>query len=643
MGFCLLFAGAGLLISVGICFIMYIQYNNYIKVSYFDTLERAAVLVEKQYPELHETDRLKQGAAENADWFWEIFRDLSNIAASFNLAYIYYIERTEAGYVFLLSSAISRDVHAQWLGKSVWAEDTPIPAGVDEAYDTQRMTFSPRPTVNEWGALVYVNMPVLTRGKTVGILGVAYDVSFMDALQRKALVIMLISLAVTLVFAGGLAFFGSRPAAIPVHEQQRAVQEPEERGTEIEDPPEAPKVSSASKSAFLANINHEMRTPMNAITGLSALMLNEKDISEKARKNLEIINDSGMMLRSVISDILDIHKIEAGRLEIISVQYDLPGLISGITALGAMYADKPVRFELQIDETLPLNLFGDELRIRQICRRLLSNAFKFTEAGSVVLAVSSERDGGYIWLSISVKDTGIGIRPEDAAMLFSDYGQLDAAVSRKSSGTGLSLVIAKQTAEMMDGSLTVESEPGKGSVFTLRVRQKFVSPALIGPEAVENLTRFRGLSGKRDQSQRLARIRIPHVRALVVDDMETNLKVIQGILQLYRMQVDCVSSGQEAVDRIRGAEVNYGLIFMDYMMPGMDGIEAARIIREEIGTLYAKTVPVIALTAAEVDSKEELFLQNGFNTFLLKPIDIVSLDSVINRWVRDIEVPVTAG
>jgi CheY-like chemotaxis protein len=266
----------------------------------------------------------------------------------------------------------------------------------------------------------------------------------------------------------------------------------------------------------------------------------------------------------------------------------------------------------------------------------LSNAFKFTKEGAVILDGSAAREGGYVWLTLKVEDSGIGITEEEQKKLFSGYGQLDAGANRKAGGTGLGLVIVKRIAAIMGGSLSVESEYGKGSVFTLRVRQKFIDSGYIPSAVAADLRAFHYAGSTRNQQERLARIRLPGAKVLAVDDISINLKIVQGILQPSQMRVDCVSSGPEAVERIRAGEPRYDLVLMDYMMPGMDGLEATRIIREEIGTLYAKTVPIIALTAAEVDGEGDLFLQNGFNAFLSKPIDITRLDEEINRWVRGV-------
>ncbi|MDR1587359.1 MAG: response regulator, partial [Treponema sp.] len=219
--------------------------------------------------------------------------------------------------------------------------------------------------------------------------------------------------------------------------------------------------------------------------------------------------------------------------------------------------------------------------------------------------------------------------------LFSEYSQLDTRANRKIEGTGLGLSITKRLVEMMGGTIDVESEYGKGSTFTARLRQGIVEERPIGPEVAENLMSFRLVETRRSRSKNLVRARMPYGKVLVVDDVATNLDVAKGLMLPYGLTIDCVLSGPDAIEKVRGEDPKYDAIFMDHMMPGMDGIEAARIIRNEIGTEYAKTVPIIALTANALSGNEELFLGAGFNAFIAKPIDIMRLDVILNQWVRD--------
>jgi signal transduction histidine kinase/CheY-like chemotaxis protein/PAS domain-containing protein len=396
------------------------------------------------------------------------------------------------------------------------------------------------------------------------------------------------------------------------------------------------QAANQAKSSFLARMSHEMRTPLNAVLGLSELTLETGGLSEDANINLEKIYNAGATLLSTVNDILDISKIEAGKLELVPVEYDVPSLLNDTITQSIMrLGEKPINFVLNISKDIPIRLYGDDLRTRQIFNNLLSNAFKYTREGTIEFSVSCEREGDLVWMTARVSDTGVGIKKENINNLFADYTQLDKIINRKIEGTGLGLHITKRIAEMMDGAISVESEYGKGSVFTVRLKQKFVSDEVIGEGIVKNLKEFRYLNSKRVINSQLSRIRLPYARVLLVDDVQTNLDVAKGMMKPYGMQIDCVTNGQEAINAVRAENVRYNAIFMDHMMSGMDGIEAARIIREEVGTEYAKTVPIIALTANAIVGNEEMFLAKGFQAFLSKPLEITNLDTVIRDFVRD--------
>jgi signal transduction histidine kinase/DNA-binding response OmpR family regulator len=401
--------------------------------------------------------------------------------------------------------------------------------------------------------------------------------------------------------------------------------------------------ASNAKSHFLANMSHEMRTPLNAVIGFAELELGREQEGEtgsaysaETRKSLEKIYSSGVTLLGLINDILDISKIESGKFELVPVNYDTPSLLNDTVVLNIVrIGSKPVVFKLDIDETLPARLFGDELRIKQILSNLLSNAFKYTKEGTVILHLHCERDGAKVWMNIGVSDTGMGIREEDVNKLFDDYSQVDTRSNRHIEGTGLGLAITKRIVEMMDGTISVESRYGQGTAFKIRLLQGFAGEEVIGKELADNLKEFRYTMARQDRNKRLVRARIPYAKVLVVDDVATNLDLARGIMKPYGMTVDCVTNGKAAIDLIRKGEPRYKAIFMDHMMPGMDGIETVKIIRNEIDSEYARTIPIIALTANAIIGNEELFLNNGFQAFLTKPIDIMKMDEAINRWVRD--------
>ena len=387
------------------------------------------------------------------------------------------------------------------------------------------------------------------------------------------------------------------------------------------------------KNNFLANISHEMRTPLNAVIGLARIILTDNLQKDEFQPIIEKIYKSAVDLLALINDILDISKIEVGRLTLILAEYDLISLINDSIIQSSIHLEgKPIKFALDVREDLHVALCGDATRIKQILNNLLSNAFKYTRKGVVKLSISDERDGDNSWLTICVRDTGVGIREEDIGSLFKEYSQIELESNRKIEGTGLGLSITKKIVEMMGGTISVESEYGKGSVFTVRLMQKLVSDSTLGPQAKEKLENFCYETNKYDLDFKTEYIKLPYARVLVVDDVMTNLDVAKGMMSPYGMQIDCVTSGQSAIDVIRNEKVIYDAVFMDHMMPEMDGVEAARIIRE-IGTEYAKNVPIIALTANAVVGSEKMFLSKGFQAFISKPIEMERLDAVIMEWL----------
>ena len=394
--------------------------------------------------------------------------------------------------------------------------------------------------------------------------------------------------------------------------------------------------ASKTKSAFLANMSHEIRTPLNVIIGLTDLTLEEPNLEKQVEDNLVKINHAGTTLLSIVNDILDISKIESGKMSLTPIEYYMPSLLNDvITLVITRLGEKPIQFHLNISDDLPSMIYGDELRVKQIFNNLLSNAIKYTHSGNIELNVKclrvSEAD---IRMDVIVRDTGIGIREDDLKDLFSDYQQLDAKANRKIEGTGLGLSITKRLAEMMDGEIFADSEYGKGSTFHVRIEQGYVSDVPIGPTVAENLRKFRFTEDKRIVTQKLVRPNLSFARVLVVDDMPTNLDVASGLLRKYKMQVDCVTSAKDAIFRIEKGAPVYNAIFMDHMMPEMDGIKATEFIRA-LGTKYSKEIPIIALTANAVHGTEQMFLENGFQAFISKPIDIMELDATVRKWVRD--------
>jgi len=514
------------------------------------------------------------------------------------------------------------------------------------------------------------------------------------------------------------------------------------------------ELANQTKSSFLASMSHEIRTPMNAITGMAELLL-RTDLPKDARSYALDIKQAGNNLISIINDILDFSKIEAGRMEIIPARYLLASLVNDtVNIIRTRLKERPIRFFTNIDGTIPHTLFGDEVRIRQVLLNLLSNAAKFTDKGHISLSVNViKRDEKQIWLAFTVTDTGKGIRPEDQEKLFGEFVQVDLKRDRDIEGTGLGLAITKRLCAIMGGSISLESEYGKGSSFTVTIPQgietdepfaaldnaaekkvlvyegrlnyansvcwslanmgvpycmvttiegftealfrekwsmvlsgyglhdrimqimnrpdalwpggkkpplalmvewgteaylpdvRFVSLPVQSLSIANVLNRKKDIKGYSESMSVAGSIRysFPNAKVLVVDDLHTNLKVTEGLLAPYHITVDSCLSGREAIRLVKQNE--YDVIFMDHMMPEMDGIEAAAHIREwekerNLQSDSAHTdesghrnVKIIALTANAVSGAREMFIEKGFDDFLAKPIDISKLDELLNKWI----------
>ena len=396
---------------------------------------------------------------------------------------------------------------------------------------------------------------------------------------------------------------------------------------------ETAESANKAKSEFLASMSHELRTPLNAVNGLAELEL-RKPLPSDTKINLEKILGAGTTLLNIINDLLDISKIEAGKMELLPVEYDLTSLISDIVCMNIVrVGDKPIRFVLNLDERLPKRLFGDELRVKQIFSNLLSNAIKYTQAGFVELGIFYEKDERGFWLTGYVKDSGSGIAAENIPLLFGDYEQIDQQAHRTIEGTGLGLSITKKLVELMYGKIKVVSTLGQGSTFSVKFQQKIVDELPIGKETVESLKGFRFFEEHSRGAHLLEYTPLPGHDVLIVDDVVTNLDVAAGMMEGYELNIHRALSGWQAVDMVRDTKsARYDIIFLDHMMPGIDGLETARIIRG-LGTAYAENVPIIALTANAVIGTEQMFLDSGFQGYLSKPMDINKLDAVIKRFI----------
>ncbi|MDR1481315.1 MAG: hypothetical protein LBI74_01680, partial [Synergistaceae bacterium] len=356
--------------------------------------------------------------------------------------------------------------------------------------------------------------------------------------------------------------FGVLTAIIASGELSKPLMRMEKKNSLLDELSRTAASTSEAKSWFIANMRHEMRKPLNSVVRISEHMLGREGIRGEARDGIEKIHNAGMTILGIVNDILDISKIESQKFEIMPIEYDVPSLINDVVALNTVRAgDKPVEFNLHIDESLPCKLFGDELRVELICNNLLSNAFKYTRRGRIDLFLGCEKEGDNEWLTVRVADTGIGIRDEEMENLFSSRKRRHDEFSGKTDWTSLS--ITKMIVSMMGGTIMAKSEFGKGSIFTVSLRQGFVTDTPIGGDVAENLKRFHWSGNRRTENARPERARMfPPARVLVVDDVQANLDIAEELLGSCGMSVDCLTSGWQAVERIREGKIVYDAIFM---------------------------------------------------------------------------------
>ena len=393
--------------------------------------------------------------------------------------------------------------------------------------------------------------------------------------------------------------------------------------------------ANEAKSQFLANMSHEIRTPINGILGMDSMLLKEcKD--EVLREYAKNIQSAGQSLLSIINDILDISKIESGKLEILPIKYELFSILNDCYNLTkAKLQEKPLEFEIRVNENLPSWLYGDEVRIRQIINNFLSNAVKYTKQGKVTFCLDYEQKSDeQIQLVISVADTGIGIREEDLGKLFTSFTRIEEKRNRNIEGTGLGLNLTKNLVDLMGGEVLVESTYGRGSCFTARIPQKIVDATPMG-DFSRRYQQY--LSSSDDDTLSFS---APEAKILVVDDVEMNLKVVKGLLKETQIQIDTAVSGRQCLERVK--TTRYDVIFLDHMMPEMDGIETLqnmKLLKDNLN----REVPVIMLTANAIVGAKEEYIQAGFTDYLTKPIQETELLAMLVKYLPEehMEVPGT--
>jgi len=379
-------------------------------------------------------------------------------------------------------------------------------------------------------------------------------------------------------------------------------------------------MANKSSSEFLIKMSHDIRTPMNAIIGLSEIGLRE-NMPSRIQEYTLAIQEAGIKLMSVLSDIMDYTKIENNQLELIEEEYSFSSLLKDINTIVAKTIEKSgkiIIFGTNIENPVPNMLIGDRKRVQQIMLNLLTNSIKFTDAGYITLQIDGNVTGTSVEITIQVQDTGKGIKEEDIKSIFHEYTQFDAQADKNIEGTGLGLPITRHLVELMGGAVEVSSARGVGSVFTATIRQEISEYDVDGKSSSDAGGSMRFI--------------MPEASALVVDDIEINLIVASGMLQAYEMTVDVAPSGVEALEMVQNNF--YDLIFMDHVMPMMDGVETTKNIRNlENAATDCMNVPIIALTANSGYEAKNMYLKHGFDDLLTKPVQQSDVNVIIEKWI----------
>ncbi|MBP5465121.1 MAG: DegV family EDD domain-containing protein [Treponema sp.] len=381
------------------------------------------------------------------------------------------------------------------------------------------------------------------------------------------------------------------------------------------------EILNENQSTYFSSMSHEIRTPINTIIGLDEMILRE-DISDEVAEDAQDIAAAGNILLSLINDILDMSKLESGKMEVVTAVYDSGAMLSDVVNMIWVKAkEKGLDFQVDITPELPASLIGDEVRIKQVLLNLLNNAIKYTKEGAVIFSVRSERRSeGEVFITYTVEDTGIGIKKDSIPYLFDAFKRVDMQQNHMIEGTGLGLSIVKQLVELMGGTIEVRSIYLKGSTFTVTLKQE-----LAGEERIGQLN-LRTRNSKRDRVAYQQSFEAPSARILIVDDNEMNLTVEQKLLRGTKVQVDTATSGRKALAMTQS--VPYNAILLDHLMPEMDGITCLHEIRRQPGGLN-RTTPAIALTANAGSKNQALYEQEGFDGYLSKPVSGIQLERTL--------------
>ncbi|MCR4556414.1 MAG: response regulator [Saccharofermentans sp.] len=554
----------------------------------------------------------------------KIYDTLAVFRDNVELEYVYCIKEAEPGN-FIFTMDLDQVSPASY-GDSVEYTEALAKAGrgtaaVDEV-----------PYTDQWGEFYSAYSPVVdSSGNVVGIVVVDFSSDWFDGQlsdqTRSIVVSYVIILLLSLLVAALLSLITVRPFI-------RA------QGQLLEEKVRAESANNA-KSDFLANMSHEIRTPINAVLGMNemiiredskALDVNNRDplVVQEALENISVyagdVKKAGHNLLAIVNDILDFSKIESGQMDLKEAPYQLSSLINDINNMILFKAqDKGLKFTVEVDPSIPDELSGDEIRVRQIFTNLLNNAVKYTDKGSISLKLRGKRQSDdMLNLTIVVWDTGIGIKPEDKEQLFTRFQRLEMERNSTLEGTGLGLAITHHLIGLMGGTIDVESEYGKGSIFTVMIPQKIVSDTPIG----DFQTRLKeNMPGDRPYRESF---RAPAANILIVDDTKINLTVAVNLLKNTKIKIDTATSGAEAVTMAAGN--CYDMIFMDQRMPEMTGTEALHKIRDTEGGA-SRNVPVVCLTADAVLGAKERYLAEGFSDYLTKPIDNYALEKMLMKYL----------